>query len=112
MSLKKTIYDTLKPFGLPLAYADTDLNVLPRLNFFLVSHFSIRSSNQSHQQKLTYQVEYYSDRPLDVENNDTLWNIIDALESNNLITTDWVETSAIDVEEDIGVYRYWIEVKR
>lgn len=104
------IFDALNTIGLPVAYRDSDVTQLPRLNYSLISNYSIRKSNTRHTQVPIYQVDYFSKYPVDVESDD-LKVIADVLEKGGLITSDWQEVAMIDEELDTGVYHYYIEVR-
>lgn len=108
---KDVIYDALLKVGLPVSYIDTDKDTLPRINFFLVSNWHTRRSNKRHTQRLVYQVDVYSNRPLDVEFDPVLWQIITELEDENLLTSDWREVLNVNEKENRSVYHYWLEVK-
>ncbi|MCW6661883.1 hypothetical protein NHG28_06535 [Aerococcaceae bacterium NML201209] len=110
MSKKALIYNTLKSLELPLAYRDSNLSQLPRLNYSLVGNYSIRASGKRHTQVSVYQVDYFSDIPIDVE-SDTLMAVTLALENVGLHTSDWREVHTIDEAADTSVYHYYIEVK-
>ena len=111
-TMKKRIYDALvNNSDVHVSYSDTLETSLPRINFSLISHSSTRLSNKRYKQHLVYQVDYFSDRPLEVENNTELWAITEALESEGFLTTDWNEITEIDVDTQSGIYHYWIEVR-
>lgn len=112
MSKKDIIYDTLsRELDVPVAYLFTDTTEIPRVSFALVSNNSERLSNKRHEQRLIYQIDYMSDRPLDVETDITLNKIIEVLENENLILTDWMEEKVTDAESNRNLYFYWIEVE-
>lgn len=53
---------------------------------------------------------YYSDRALDVETDESLLSIENALESAGLTTTDWMEITDVDTDTELGYFDYLIEV--
>ena len=111
MSRKDTIYDALMEIGLPLSYADSDANELPRINFWQVWHGSVRLSNKRANQRFVHQVDFFSGRPLNPEDDEVLWKIIENLEAEGLVTTDWQEVHSYDEDIDRSVFHYYIEVR-
>lgn len=110
-SSKRRIYDALVPLKCKVSYNDTVEVQFPRVNFFLLSHNSSRLSNKRHKHYTAYQVDYFSEVPLDVEVDLTLIEITQRLEDAGFLTTDWNELTEIDVEAQAGIYHYWIEVR-
>lgn len=94
-----------------VSYNDTNFDRFPRINFSLVNNYSYRLSNKRHNRKIYYQVDFFSDRALDVEDDKDLMKIIELLEDERLLTTDWVEVSSIDEVEQQAIYHYYIEVR-
>lgn len=111
MSKKDLIYQALKSVEDNSFYGWTDYAKFPRCVFYLVSHSSKKLSNKRHLQRLSYQVSYYSDYPLNVETDVKLWQIIDTLEDSNLITNDWREVIDRDTDKNRTIYHYWLEVR-
>ncbi|MGX7099594.1 hypothetical protein ACWOBH_06230 [Globicatella sanguinis] len=112
VSMKKRLFDILNNNSdVHVAYSDALETALPRINFSLVSHRSLRLSNKRHKQKLVYQVDFFSEVPKDVEVDAELWLLTDALEREGFLTTDWFEVTEVDVEAQSGIYHYWIEVR-
>lgn len=109
-SLKELIFDALIPLGIPVAYNDSDISQLPRINYNLISNLSIRLSNKKHRNKVRYQIDYFSKIPLDIEADDVLIQIEVYLNDKGIKTSNWIEIPTIDLEADIGLYRYYMEV--
>lgn len=111
MTTKEKIYEALSRLNLPLAYADSDLSQLPRLNFVLIYNPTIKYSNKRHSRRPIYQVDYFSNRAEDVESSEVLDNILIALENQGLLVKEFRE--AITPDEDINrtYYHYWTEVQ-
>lgn len=110
MSIKDKIYQALKSVETHSYYADTTYNRFPRIVFYLVSNVPRRYSGNRLTNRVTYQVSYFSNDGLNVENNPILWEIIDKLEAQNLSTTNWSETVNVDEKENVAVYHYYMEV--
>ena len=108
---KKLIFDALKSVVPNTHYADSLNTQLPRARFSLIHHDSVRYSNKRHGQRLIYQVDYFSNRALEVESDTTLWGIINALEDSNLLTSDWREAPDVDEKANRTVWHYWLEVR-
>lgn len=110
-SKKQIIFEALKVANCPVAYSDTVHETFPRINFSLIDNQSLRLSDKRHNQRVVYQVDYFSQRALDVETNEVLLSIIESLEANKLLTSDWREVVNIDVQRHLGIYHYFIEVQ-
>lgn len=110
MSKKKLIYDTVKSLGVDVSYSQSTSSILPKVVFSFVSNRSTRLSNRKHSKHVRYQLMFYSDRALDVETDETLLNIENALESAGLTTTDWMEITDVDTDTELGYFDYLIEV--
>lgn len=110
MSLKERIFDALVTLDLPLAYNDSNVTKLPRLNYFLISNYPIRLSNSKHRNITRYQVDLFSDIPRDVESDDLLSQIEETLLKSRLKCSNWFEVSSIDADEELGIYHYYVEV--
>lgn len=110
MTIKDRIYEALKSVEDKSFYADTDYTGFPRVLFYLISNVPVRYSNKRHSNRIKYQVSYYSDHSLDVETDESLMGIIDALEVKGLLTTNWLEVVSIDEKENSSTYHYMLEV--
>lgn len=110
MSKKKLIFDTIQSFGIPISYSQSTANDLPKIVFSFVSNSSTRLSNRKHTKHVRYQLMFYSDRALDVETDETLLIIENALEDVGLTTTDWMEITDVDIDTELGYFDYLIEV--
>lgn len=108
---KKRIFDALKTVTPSVYYMDTFNFQLPRVNFGLIYHGSRRYSNKRHSQQLVYQVDYFSKRALEAESDPILWGIIEVLEAEGFLTTDWIETLDVDEKANRSIWHYWIEVR-
>lgn len=111
MSKKDLIYEGLKSVEENSFYGWTDVVEFPRCIFYLVSNFSKKLSNKRHVQHVSYQVSYYSDIPLNIENDAKLWGIIDALEERGIITNDWREIIDRETDKNRTIYHYWLEAR-
>lgn len=112
MTLKDDIYESLVTLDIPVAYNDTDISELPRINFTLISNYAIKFSNNRHRQVLRYQIDVFSDVPLNVEDDTLLLGVESALANKRIRCTPWTEVSNIDAEVDLGIYRYYAEAWR
>lgn len=110
MSKKKLIFDTVKNLGIDISYSQSTSSNLPKVIFSFVSNRSTRLSNRKHAKHVRYQLMYYSDRALDVETDESLLSIENALESAGLTTTDWMEITDVDTDTELGYFDYLIEV--
>lgn len=110
MSVKRRVFEALQATGILTSYASSTTTALPKIVYSFVSNVSTRLSNQKHTKYLRYQIVYYSDRSLDVENDETLQRIEGALTVAGLITTDWLEVTDEDLDAELSSYSYLIEV--
>lgn len=111
MTTKEKIYEALSRLNLPLAYADSDINDLPRLNYVLIYNPTIKYSNKRHTRKPIYQVDYFSNQAEDVENSEVLDSILNALETNGLLVKEFRESITPDEDINRTYYHYWTEVQ-
>lgn len=110
MTSKQKLLEALKngSNGTSIAYGYTKKEK-PYIIFNLVSNVSKKLSNQRHHRKFTWQVDYYSLKPLDIEGTE-LSTLLDALEDSKGITTEWLEISDVDEDTELVTWRYMIEV--
>ncbi|MGX7091183.1 hypothetical protein [Hutsoniella sourekii] len=111
MTTKDKIYDALNGLGPFLSYGDSDNPVIPRIHYFLLANISVRLSNKRHTQMPIYQVDYFSDIPLNVEDAEILSVITESLEKINLTTSDWREVISYNEDEDRTDWHYFVEVR-
>lgn len=110
MTNKEKILKALSSFPYPVSYRYSDLNELPRFSYSLMSNFTRRLSNKRHTQQTIYQIDYFCEQPIDVEGDNILTQVIEALEDQGLNTTDWIEAEQIDTDQSFSLYHYFIEV--
>ena len=107
LDLIKTALDRVNVYW---SYADSDITTMPRLIVNFVSNRSVKLSNLKHTRITRYQIDLYSRIPLDVESDDTLLGVEEKLLECGLKCTDWQEVSDVDIEKELSMYRYYIEV--
>lgn len=113
ITLKGTINTFLQETGYRYFYATTiEEAVFPYIRYTLGDNYSARLSNKKAIKNIWYQLDVFSDRPLDVEESEMLTVIENGLEERGLYTTNWIEV--IDDDSSIGypIYRYFIEVRK
>lgn len=111
MTVKKQIYNALKPLGYPLAYASTPEG-FPAIRYTLVSNVPRRLSNEKASRRVYYQIDVFSQAPIDVEAEGTVLSKVEAaLEDAGLYTNNWTETLDLSNETQFAIYRYLIEVR-
>ncbi|MGF3066640.1 hypothetical protein [Facklamia sp. P12950] len=111
MTTKERIYNALSTLGLPLAYADSDLSQLPRLNYILTYNPTIRKSNKRHSRRPIYQVDYFSNQAEDVESSEKLDQILNCLEEAGLMAQEFRESITPEEDENRTYYHYWTVVQ-
>ena len=110
MPTKEKIYEALSKLNLPLAYADSDINDLPRLNFVLIYNPTLKLSNKRHTRHPIYQVDYFTNHPQDVEDSMILDQVLETLEEAGLSVTEFREANVVDEDFNRACYHYWTEV--
>lgn len=110
MSSKHKVLNALKKGAgnVPVAYGFTT-NAFPYIIFNLVSNVGHRLSNKRHSQRLTWQVDYYSKVPLDIQNS-ILNDLQEALESSGGVTTEWLEVADTNEKNLVTAWHYFLEV--
>lgn len=110
MSKKKQIFDILSTSGIPVSYSIGASSAKPYMIMSFVSLVSTRLSGKKHDKHARYQVMYYSDRALDAETDAKLLEIEANLEADGFLTTDWMEITDSDEDEEIYEFAYLLEV--
>lgn len=111
-SLKQIIYEVLKATNLPVAYRHTDVNVLPRFSYSLIYNGELKLSNKIHSKKLTYQIDYFSRTPVDIETFEVFDEVRDELRAANVATKPWQEVENYDEQTGLALYHYYTECDR
>lgn len=112
MTLKAVIYDVLNETGLPVAYRHTNVSEMPRFNYSLIYNGELRLSGRTHTKKPSYQIDYFSNVPVDVESFDLFDTIRNQLREQQLAVGNWQETDSYDKETDTSIYHYYLECER
>lgn len=111
--VKKTIFNSLKNAlgdGFSISYADSKTTSFPRVSFALIYHGKVKLSNKKHIDRYLYQIDYFSDKPLSIEDDGDLISIYQSLEDKFYIS-EWNEEIDIDVDEDFSIYHYFLELR-
>lgn len=112
ITLKQKINSVLKTLGVEYFYGQSTNSKFPYIRFTLGDNNTTRLSNKKSTRNIWYQIDVFSMVPLDVQDEDTiLYQIESKLESEKLITTDWIETEDTDNNTRYTVYHYFIEVR-
>lgn len=111
MSVKNRIFDALRPLNINMAHGYSDEMTFPKIITNVISHRAIRLSDRKHMRHIRYQISYFDTIPRDVEEDEVLNAISNALEDANLNTTEWIEIVEPDEEfEDETIFHYIVEV--
>lgn len=116
ITLKQKINEILnelfKETGYKYFYGSSSVDTFPYIRYTLGDNFSNRLSNKKKVKNIWYQIDVFSQVPIDVENKNTiLFKIELNLENRRLITTDWLETIDEDNNTRYPVYHYFLEVR-
>lgn len=112
MTLKADIFEALSTLNIPVAYRDSDVSELPRISYALIGSFRIKASNSVHRRVYRYQVDIFSDTPLEIEDDQLLKQAEANLKALGIRVGAWREFSDIEIEEELGLYTYTTEVWR
>ena len=108
-TLKQEIYTVLKATGLPVAYAHSDISQLPRFSYSLLYNGELRLSGQTHSRKPSYQIDYFSHEPVDVESFELFDTVREALRAKRIAVKNWQEGVTYDEDSDISLFHYYLE---
>ena len=111
-TLKQVIFNVLKETGLPAAYRFSDISQMPRFSYSLVYNGELRLSGKTHERKPTYQIDYFSRVPVDIEAFPLFDNVRDQLRSQNIAVGNWQEAEDYDDSTDRMVYHYYMECEK
>lgn len=114
MTLKADIFSVLQEqTDYDSFYGSSTNKEIPYIRFVLGSHHSDRLSNKKALKNIWYQVDVFTYTPIDVESDTSVLHQIEsALESRNLITTDWIEVISEGSSTQYTVYHYFIEARK
>ena len=110
MTMKRKINTILKATGLPVGYRMSDTSVLPRFSFSLLYNGAERLSNERHNKRMIYQIDYFCLNSVEIETFPLFDEIINNLEAINLTVGDWQENSFYNEETEINLYHYILDV--
>lgn len=110
-TLKVRIRDVLKTLPYSFAYAQTPAG-FPAIRYSLLSNVPVRTSNIKHYKNISYQLDVFTQIPLDVEDEtNILTEIEQALEQAGLYTSNWLETEDPDNHSNMTIYHYFITIR-
>lgn len=110
-TLKVRIKDVLNSLPYPFAYAQTPPG-FPSIRYTLLSNVPIRTSNIKHYKNISYQLDVFTQVPMDVEDkNNILYEIEQALEEAGLYTSNWLETEDPDNHSNMTIYHYFLTIR-
>ena len=111
-TLKQEIYTVLKATGLPVAYRHSDISQLPRFSYSLIYNGELRLSGQTHSKKPSYQIDYFSHVPVDVESFELFDTVREALRAERIAVKNWQEVGSYDEDSDLALYHYYLECEK
>ena len=111
-TLKDEIYEVLIATELPVAYAHSDISQLPRFSYSLIYNGELRLSGQTHSKKPSYQIDYFSRTPVDVENSETLDTVREGLRAKRIAVKNWQEGVTYDEDSDDLLFHYYLECEK
>ena len=113
ITLKQEINIILKASGYKYFYGSGSVETFPYVRYTLGDNFSTRLSNKKGLKTIWYQIDVFSDVPLDVEAEQTILSKIEAeLEQKGLITTNWLEVISENNTTRYPNYHYFLEVRK
>ncbi|PZG69490.1 hypothetical protein C7R27_02750 [Staphylococcus aureus] len=110
MSVKSRIFEALEPLNINIAHGYSDDMTLPKIITNVISHRAIRLSDRKHYRHFKYQISYFDKVPRDVEDDEILISIMNALENANLVTNEWTEIVEPDEDTEETIFHYILEV--
>ena len=111
-TLKQEIYTILKATELPVAYAHSDISQLPRFSYSLIYNGELRLSGQTHSKKPLYQIDYFSNTPVDVEDFELFDTVKNSLRTRNIAVKNWQEGVTYDEDSDVSLFHYYLECEK
>lgn len=111
-TLKDEIYEVLIATELPVAYAHSDISQLPRFSYSLIYNGELRLSGQTHSKKPSYQIDYFSHVPVDVESFELFDTVREALRAKRIAVKNWQEGVTYDEDSDVSLFHYYLECEK
>ena len=111
-TLKQEIKEVLQATELPFAYAHSDMSQLARFSYSLIYNGELRLSGQTHSKKPSYQIDYFSHVPVDVESFELFDTVREALRTERIAVKNWQEVGSYDEDSDLGLYHYYLECEK
>lgn len=111
-TLKQEIFEVLSATELPVAYRFSDVTQLPRFSYSLIYNGELRLSGDTHTRKPLYQIDYFSNVPVDVESFELFEGIRDDLRAKNIAVKNWQEVATYDEDSDISLFQYYLECEK
>lgn len=111
-TLKDEIYEVLIATELPVAYAHSDISQLPRFSYSLIYNGELRLSGQTHSKKPSYQIDYFSHVPVDVESFELFDTVREALRAKRIAVKNWQEGVTYDEDSDDLLFHYYLECEK
>lgn len=111
-TLKDEIYEVLIATELPVAYAHSDISQLPRFSYSLIYNGELRLSGQTHSKKPSYQIDYFSHVPEDVESFELFDTVREALRAKRIAVKNWQEGVTYDEDSDVSLFHYYLECEK
>lgn len=112
MTLKKQIHQVLSATGLPTAYRYSDINQLPRFSYSLIYNGELRLSGKTHNKKPSYQIDYFTKVPVDVESFALFDDVRDALRERNIAVGNWQELEDYNESSEFMLFHYYLECEK
>lgn len=113
ITLKQEINIVLKASGYTYFYGSGSVETFPYIRYTLGDNFSTRLSNKKGLKNIWYQIDVFSQTPIDVEADETMLSKVEsALEAKYLITTDWLEVITENSTTRYTNYHYFLEVRK
>ena len=111
-TLKQIIKEVLTKTGLAFAYRHSDISVLPRFSYSLIYNGEIRLSGQTHDKKPSYQIDYFTRTPVDVESFELFDTIRNDLKAQNVAVGNWQEQDEYNESSDFMLFHYYLECEK
>lgn len=111
-TLKEEIHEVLIATELPVAYAHSDISQLPRFSYSLIHNGELRLSGQTHSKKPSYQIDYFTHVPVDVESFELFDTVREALRAKRIAVKNWQEGVTYDEDSDVSLFHYYLECEK
>lgn len=103
-ALDQTKYDNF--------YGTSTKNSFPYIRYFLGNNFTGRLSNKKAIRNIWYQVDVFSEIPIDVEDLSSILSEVElVLDAEGLFVTDWLEDADTSNSTQYPIYHYFVEVR-